>query len=568
MTKSDTEKAEVLVKQYSSVFTNETDMIWDLPNNVNQNENIRINFDSITVAKKLNNLSINKSPGLNGINSRILVELGDHIAPSLSIIYQKSFDTATIPSKWKEANITPIFKKGDKKDPENYRPVSLTSILCKVMESIIKDHLLKFLKENDILSNNQFGVLPGQSTILQLLNVMEKWTQTVDVGNHIDVVYCDFMKAFDKVSHIRLIQVMLYYCIPIDIVNWVKDFLRNRMQRVMIRGVPSSWHKVISGVPQGSVLGPILFLIYINTLTEVVQHSDLVLFADDNKLYKEIIRDEDKDLLQIDIDAMHNWTNNSLLLFHPDKCFTMQINSKLKTTYSPAYHMNDRILVNKNELKDLGILIDEHLKFKNHITEKINKANQIMNLIRRTFTYVDKDNFIILYKSLVRPHIEYGNVVWYPFLKADINAIENMQRRATRYVPEVSTLEYGARLVKLDLPTLAYRRFRGSMIETYKILNNLYDEQCANLFFEMKETNTRGHSFSIKTKYSRSNVRRNFFSVRVPNLWNSLPALVVEATSLNIFKNRLDNHCRKKGIMFDMNVDFTDIYSLSVLLKQ
>ena len=148
---------------------------------------------------------------------------------------------------------------------------------------------------------------------------MEKWTQTVDVGNHIDVVYCDFMKAFDKVSHIRLIQVMNYYCIPINIVNWVKDFLRNRMQRVMIRGVPSSWHKVISGVPQGSVLGPILFLIYINTLTEVVQHSDLVLFADDNKLYKEIIKDEGKELLQIDIDAILNWTTNSLLLFHPDK---------------------------------------------------------------------------------------------------------------------------------------------------------------------------------------------------------------------------------------------------------
>ena len=266
------------------------------------------------------------------------------------------------------------------------------------------------------------------------------------------------MKAFDKVPRKRLLKVLKYYCIPSKIVDWIESFLTNRNQRVIVTGTPLSWHDVISGVPQGSVLGPILFVIYINTLIEVVKYSDLFLFADDSKLLKIIQTEQDSSLLQYDIDSMYNWILNSLLLFHPKKCFTMHIDTKSTGSIIQAtYKMNDNILESKLELKDLGVIVDSHLIFSNHIAEKVNKANQIMGLIRRTFVFLGMHNFNLLYKSLVRPHIEYSNIVWSPFWKADINLIENVQRRATHFILEINENDYQERLEKLDLPTLAYR---------------------------------------------------------------------------------------------------------------
>ena len=277
----------------------------------------------------------------------ILVELAKPVAP-LSVLFQNSYDTGIVPTDWKRANITPIYKKDDKKDPENDRPVSLTSILCKIMESIIKDHLLKYLKDNNILSNKQYGFLPGRSTVLQLLNALDQRTEATDNGFYVDVIYCDFMKAFDKVPHKRLLKVLKYYCIPSKIVDWIESFLSNRKQRVIVNGTPSSWHDVMSGVPQGSVLGPILFAIYMNTLIEVVKYSHLFLSADDNKLFKIIQTEQDSSLLQYDIDSMYNWILNSLLLFHPKKCFTMHIDSKSTSSIIQAtYRINDNILESK-----------------------------------------------------------------------------------------------------------------------------------------------------------------------------------------------------------------------------
>ena len=208
----------------------------------------------------------------------------------------------------------------------------------------------------------------------------------------------------------------------------------------------------------------------------------------------------------------------------------MHISSKLNETH--AYTMNNRILENKSELKDLSILIDEHLRFSNHIAEKVNKANQIKRLIRRTFVHLDLYNFNLLHKSLVRPHLEYGNIIWSPFLKSNVNLLENIQRRATHFIPNINKLSYHERLEKLDLPTLSYRRFCGSMIEAFKILHGYYDDNCVSSLFTFKDTITRGHKLSVRTRQCNTNVRRNLFTVRVTNLWNSLPGYAVESPSV------------------------------------
>ena len=188
-------------------------------------------------------------------------------------------------------------------------------------------------------------------------------------------------------------------------------------------------------------------------MIDVVQHSDLFLFADDNKLFKIIFNEEDTVFLQKDIDSMFFWTLNSLLLFHPNKCFTMHLSSKMNETITHAYIMNNRILENKSELKDLHILIDKHLRFTNHIAEKVNKAVQIMGLNHRTYVQLDMSNFNLLYKSLVRLHLEYDNIIWSLFLKSDINLLENTQSRATHFIPNINKPSY-----------------HGSMIETSWLL--------------------------------------------------------------------------------------------------
>ena len=184
-------------------------------------------------------------------------------------------------------------------------------------------------------------------------------------------------------------------------------------------------------------------------------------------------------------------------------------------------------------------LINTMLK---NYAEKVNKANEIMGFIRRTFVFLDKYNFNLLCKSLVRPHIEYSNIVQSPFRNADINLIQNVEKRATRVIPEIDKLDYQERLDNLHLPTLAYRQFRGSVIETYKILHNLYDANCTNSFFELKQSNTRRHKFEVRTKLSKTSIRRIFFSLQKANLWNSLLEYVVEAPKTDEFKNRFDRH--------------------------
>ena len=264
---------------------------------------------------------------------------------------------------------------------------------------------------------------------------------------------------------------------------------------------------------------------------------------------------------------MFGWTKKSLLQFHPDKCFQMSIRPKSKPQCSHIYQMNGEKLQYTSLHEDLGIVIDEHLTFSHHISQKVNKANQIMGLIRRTITYLDEYNFKLLFVSLVRPHTEYGNSIWLPLLKRDIKLIENIQKRATKYIPSLKHLEYQERLKKVNLPTLQYRRFRGDMIETYKILHDIYDNDCTSGLFELKWTNTRGHKYALKIRKSNSNLRKHFFTFRIAAVWNSLPCNVVEAKNLNVFKNELDRFCSTRGLMFNPEIDFLDTYFISTVLK-
>ena len=544
MTTSDKEKADTLVEYFQSVFTQEPPGDTPPVAHRNYDQPVHINITPEIVRKKLQKLNISKSPGPDALHPRILNELSHTICTPLSIIYNQSIVSGTLPSQWKTANITAIHKKGNKSLASNYRPISLTCIVCKILESIIRDAVMKHMIKNNLLSNKQYGFISGRSTVLQLLHVLDTWMDILDSGGMVDVIYCDFMRAFDTVPHKRLIHKLETYGVTGNLLNWIHSFLTGRKQRVCVGGTFSMWTDVISGIPQGSVLGPLLFVLFINDLPETIQNNtDIYLFADDTKIFRAIYNDDDCQKLQEDLDSLYSWTNDSLLKFHPQKCKHMRIS--LHQSVPSPYHIGPEkhpVTYTSSE-KDIGVIFDERLTFEQHLNEKINKANSIVGIIRRTFEYLDTSNFMQLYKSLVRPHIEYANQIWTPYLKKHITALENVQRRATKLIPSLKDLSYPERLRALNLPTLAYRRRRGDMIELYKILTPTYDPAVTTGFIQLSGDHiTRGHSLKIKKIRPRLKLRQCSFPLRCTDHWNNLPTSVVEAISVASFERRLDKH--------------------------
>ena len=496
-------------------------------------------------------LKISKAPGPDQLHPRLLKELSEEISPPLETIFNQSLKQGCLPKIWKIGEISAIFKKGNRRVAGNYRPVSLTSTICKTLESIVREKIIQHMRDNNLFSKHQYGFIDRRSTTLQLLYILDEWTEILDDGGTVDVVYMDFMKAFDKVPHERLLAKLSAYGIGGDVLTWIRSFLLNRKQRVRVREATSEWKEVTSGIPQGSVLGPILFVMYINDMPESLVNNSMVnMFADDSKLYKRTDIANGASDLQKDLDKLYEWSSKWLLKFHPEKCKVLSLGNRpsedIPTLYLYTQHPNGTLekvtLQETTSEKDIGVYIDNKLSFRDQINTKTTKANTIMGIIRRNFDYLDKNIFMQLYRSLVRPHLEVSNSAWPPILKQDIETIEDVQKRATRQIPGFKVLEYQQRLKLLGLPTLTYRRLRGDMIETFKIVNGHYDQEVAPELPKGNST-TRGHNKKLfKKRASRLNCRKHFFTLRVVSIWNTLPEEAVNAKTVDAFKRRLDRH--------------------------
>jgi hypothetical protein len=418
MATTDPEKAEVLAEFFSSVFVQEPEGEVPQPDGVDIT--IPFHTELITdemVEKKLSQLDPSKAQGPDAVHPRVLKELRGTLARPIRIIYESTLRTGRLPTLWKRANISAIFKKGSRREAGNYRPVSLTSVVCKIQEKFVRDWLMTHLRENHILSPQQYGFVSGRSTTIQLLQVMEKWTAILDEGGEIDVLYFDFKKAFDTVAHKRLLSKLQAYGVSETIVRWIQNFLTGRQQRVVVNGKTSGWRPITSGIPQGSVLGPVLFVIYINDLPEAVR-SMMFLFADDAKLYRHIQSQHDRVLMQRDVHGMEDWSDEWLLRFHPKKCEAMRVGARDRDQGATPYTLKDAQtgtdinLQTSTEVRDVGVIIDNQLTFDAHISTCVKKANRLVGLIRRTYTYLGEGSFRLLFKSLVRPHFEYAVSVW------------------------------------------------------------------------------------------------------------------------------------------------------------
>ena len=559
-TKNDQEKANRFNTFFALVFNKHSEeQEQTLPMRTN-NKMMNIEITQDRVEKALRALKINKSPGPDGLHPRLLKEVSTSIIPALTLIYQTSIQTGTLPDDWLLADISPIYKKGKRHVAGNYRPVSLTCICCKILETIVREQVMEHLKSNKLISAKQFGFMSGRSTTLQLLTILDKWTSILDRGGSIDVIYFDFMKAFDKVSHGRLLMKLRLYGIDGNLHKWIKAFLSGRKQRVTVNGASSNWEDVTSGVPQGSVLGPLLFILFINDMPEVVdQNSLLVLFADDAKLSREIKEPEDKDIEQEDIDRLHEWSIENESCFHPDKCHVLRIGERemdLRDLFD-SYKLGEKTLNTVHEERDLGVVIDQDLTFEKHMLEKIKKANQKVGLIRRSFMHMDKEMFLMLYKSLIRPQLEYANQVWAPRLQKHKTMLENVQRRATKLVPGLEDLSYEERLRELKLPTLAYRRLRGDLIEVFKIMSGKCDSVvCEGLIVRREGERSSGHPLKIFKERPRQDMRKNGFPHRVVDIWNKRRmGSVVGAATVKEFERRLDLVMAGQDIIYNYTAE-------------
>ena len=416
-----------------------------------------IQFNEGEVLKLLLKLDTNKAIGPDKLSPHFLKMFAHELSPSLSALFQKSLDNGSVPSDWLRANVIPIHKNNCRDNVENYRPVSLLSIVSKICERYI--HNIIYPHVISQFSNNQHGFLKGRSTCSQLLNYVDSISNILDNSGQIYIIYLDFSKAFDSVCHPLLLHKLESFGITGNLLSWFSSYLLNRVQRVVVNGGTSDWLPVHSGVPQGSILGPLLFCMFIDDMPQVTRSCETLLYADDTKCFKYVDSLSDCIDLQTDLEQLYLWGCKWKLNFNAKKCKVLTITRK-KTPIHYYYNMNGQVLEHVSSIKDLGVTIDSELKWSMHIDNIVSKANRMSHLVLRSLGHnapvtVKKQ----LYVSLVRSNLEYCSQIWSGTTKQNVIKLERVQRSATRYILSYPVNKnYTARLNELNLLPLSYRR--------------------------------------------------------------------------------------------------------------
>ncbi len=491
--------------------------------------------------EKISDLKSDSAPGPDGICPLFLKETDKIIAKSLKIIFESTLKEKKCPSKWKEANVVAIYKKGPKGNPENYRPVSLTSIVCKIFESIVKDALNSHLERNKLISDSQHGFMKGWSCTTNLVEFFDKVTESVDRGEAVDIFYLDFAKAFDKVPRERLLEKLRAKGVDGEVLAWLRDWLTDRKQRVVCEGNFSESIQVESGVPQGTVLGPPLFNVFIDDIDEVAKIIELLLkFSDDTKGMKIIRGEEDRKILQETLDGLVEWAEKWGMKFNLAKCKIMHVG---RNNPGYVYTMGGVALEEVEEERDVGVTVHKSLKPALQCRRAANTASAVLRQIAQNFHFRDRNVFIRLYKQYVRPHVEFSTPAWSPWLRGDVEVLESVQRRAVKMVAGLKGTTYEDRCRELNIETLEKRRQDQDMKQTFKIVRRKDRLSPSKLFKfrqENVQTRTARDCLHLRQQVSRLDVRRNAFSQRVTGGWNKIK-IEDKMGSFAMFKRSLRN---------------------------
>ena len=398
---------------------------------------------------------------------------------------------------------------------------------------------VSFLEGNLKLKAHQYGFRKRRSCVTNLLEYIDKISTLLDQGHSVDVAYYDFSKAFDTVSHSRLSDRLEQIGIIGNLKRWIMAWLTNRRQRVVIDGDMSAWISVLSGVPQGSVLGPALFIIFVNNIADETL-NEIFAFADDLKLVSQADSVLDRSVMQTDVNTLNSWARTWKMKFNAKKCSVMHFGNR---NPQHTYTLGEEQLAASSCEKDLGILIQSNLKSDQHVKKVAQKCYQILGQINRSFKFKTPEIMLKLYQTYVTPHMDYGVTVWCPSTQRDIDVLENVQRRFTRMVLGLKGLEYWERCTVLGLNTLQNRRRKLDLIQCFRVLRGT-DDIRENMFIKVKDTHNRETRQSMKDNLAKEknklDLRKNFFSQRVISDWNNLPQWLKETRSLSKFKSLLD----------------------------
>ena len=494
------------------------------------------------VTSVLKKLDTSKAVGPDLVHNKILVAAYPLIAEPLTILFNRSLLDGIFPAVWKKAHITPVYKKGSRSHCTNYRPISLLSCVGKVLEKCVKSHVVEFLDEHKIITVAQSGFTQGDSTIYQLLSIYDDFLKSLDKNIKTQAIFFDISKAFDRVWHKGLLYKLSTIGINDQLLRWFKSYLSDRKQAVVVNGSCSDFLTVSAGVPQGSVLGPLLFLIYINDINEGIV-STTKLFADDTSMYLSVNDDETRsETLNLDLNKIQLWANKWKVTFNGQKTELVNI-CRQNAIPTNQLVFEGTILEANFTHKHLGLTIQGNCKWNNHIENIIIKTRMLVSCLKSYKYRLSRKSLEIMYKSYVLPHFDYADIIWDNCTQYQSDQLEQIQIEALRTI--IGTVK-GTSHEKLYKETgfipLKLRRERHKLLIYFKYVNEMLPEHLSQRFPNLISDTNRYH---LRRPLERNlpewntELYKKSFFYHATYIWNALDDDIKKQTSIGAFKRLL-----------------------------
>ena len=495
-----------------------------------------INVDIGTVRKLLMQ-QCSSAAGPDGIPGFFYRKLAGVLAQPLATVFQQSLYQRAIPDMWRNALVIPLFKgKGSKASASSYRPVSLSDIACKVLERVIVNQIRNFWLANNMLCREQHGFLPRCSTVSNLITCDSLISNLLNEDNTCDVILLDFARAFDKVPHNIILQKLTRLGIVEQPLEWISNFLSARSHVMSYNGTLSEATPVSSGVIQGSTIGSLLFVAFINDLPSLVSNCDFMLFADDSKAVGKCNNRDEHALIQKDLNAISNWSAENHLPFSIEKCACLHYGCRNPNL---SYSINGSSVKCTETCTDLGIIRTSDFRYKSHIDAICLKASRLCAMVFRLFSTRNKAFMCKLYTFYIRPLLEYASTVWNPQELGLSRQLETIQHRFTRRLFGSHAPSYEDRLQLLAIPSLSTRRRNADLMLAYKLIHKLIDLNSSAAGVELCKGITRSASINLTVRRAKSTLVKKSFNYRIAAIWNKLPIETKQYTKISVFKSHL-----------------------------